>query len=173
MTVVPRDDGDVPETPRLILNRTSETPRVLHREDCPTIQHQARGDIREELPRAGYQVLESYEDGRSLVGPVEGVDRSYYEALYVTVDELQAAGRYRRCKVCAPDAPDGPPPESVTRKKAETLIASDIGRVTVDGVIERIEHSATGTVVTLVSGDALSMALGETIAFPRSIRPLQ
>ncbi|MFD8768645.1 hypothetical protein [Microbacterium oxydans] len=119
MTVLPRDDGDVPETPRLILNRTSETPRVLHREDCPTIQHQARGDIREELPRAGYQVLESYEDGRSLVGPVEGVDRNYYEALYVTVDELQAAGRYRRCKVCAPDAPDGPPPESVTRKKAE------------------------------------------------------
>lgn len=29
MTVSPRSDGDVPETPRLILNRTSETPRVL------------------------------------------------------------------------------------------------------------------------------------------------
>ncbi|WP_454173098.1 hypothetical protein [Microbacterium maritypicum] len=158
------------ETPRLILNRTSETPRVLHREDCPTIQHQVRGDIREELPRGGFQVLESYEDGLSLVGPNEGVDRNYYEASYVTVDELASVGRYRRCKVCAPDAPDGPPPESVTRKKAETLSASDLGRVTVDGAIERIEHSATGTVVTLVSGDALSLVPGETVSFPKVIR---
>jgi hypothetical protein len=98
MTVSPRDDGDVTETPRLILNRSSETPHVLHREDCPTIQHQVRGDIREELPRGGLQVLESYEDGVSLVGPVEGVDRNYYEASYVTADELASVGRYRRCK---------------------------------------------------------------------------
>jgi hypothetical protein len=74
--------------------------------------------------------------------------------------------------VCAPDAPDGPPPESVTRKKAETLSASDIGRLTVDGAIERIEHSATGTVVTLVSGDTLRLAPGETVSFPKVIRAL-
>lgn len=63
------------ETPRLILNRTSEPPRALHREGCPTIQHQVRGDIREELPRGGFEILESYEDGLSLIGPVEGVVR--------------------------------------------------------------------------------------------------
>lgn len=68
---------------------------------------------------------------------------------------------------------DGPPPESATCKKAETLSASDIGRVTVDGAIERIEHSATGTVVTLVSGNTLSLTSGETVAFPKTIRSLQ
>lgn len=113
-----RDDGPVPETARLILNYTSEPPRVLHREDCPTIQHQVRGDVREELPSRGLEVLESYEDGLSLVGPVEDVYRSFYEARYVTLDELPTLGRYRRCRVCAPDAPDGPDPVPVYRKKA-------------------------------------------------------
>lgn len=155
------------ETVRLILNYTSEPPRVLHREDCPTIQHQVRGDVREELPSRGLKILESYEDGRSLVGPVEDVHRSFYEAQYVTLDELLSLGRYRRCRVCAPDAPEGPDPVPVYRKKAETLGGTDIGRLTVDGVIERIVHSRSGTVVALDTGEVLSLAAGETVAFPK------
>lgn len=159
------------ETARLILNFTSEPPRVLHREDCPTIQHQVRGDVREELPSAGFEVLESYEDGLSLVGRVEDVYRSFYEARYVTLDELPSLGRYRRCRVCAPDAPDGPDLVPVYRKKAETLGGTDIGRLTVDGVIERIVHSESGTVVTLELGEVLSLVAGETVAFPKKPQP--
>jgi hypothetical protein len=162
-----REDGVVPDDVRLILNRTSEPPRVLHREDCPTIQHQVRGDVREELPRGGFEILESYEDGLSLIGPVEGVDRSYYTASFVTVEELAGVGRYRRCKTCAPDAPEGPPPMPVNQKKAATLGASDVGRVTVDGPIERIEHTSAGTIVTLSDGVTLSLGAGETVSFPK------
>lgn len=161
------DDVLVSETARLILNYTSEPPRVLHREDCPTIQHQVRGDVREELPSRGLEVLESYEDGLSLVRPVEDVYRSFYEARYVPLDELPSLGRYRRCRVCAPNAPDGPDPVPVYRKKAETLGGTDIGRLTVDGVIEQVEHSRSGTAVTLQSGELLSLAAGETVAFPK------
>ncbi|WP_259614164.1 hypothetical protein [Microbacterium paraoxydans] len=160
-------DGFMSDDVRLILNRTSEPPRVLHREDCPTIQHQVRGDVREELPRGGFEVLESYEDGLSLIGPVEGVDRSYYAASYVTVEQLAGVGRYRRCKTCAPDAPEGPGPMQVHRKKAESLGASDIGRVTVDGAIERVEHSSEGTTVTLSGGVVLTLGAGETVSFPK------
>ncbi|MCM3780654.1 hypothetical protein [Microbacterium hydrocarbonoxydans] len=157
----------MPDDVRLILNRTSEPPRVLHREDCPTIQHQVRGDVREERPRGGFAILESYEDGLSLIGPVEGVDRSYYTASYVTIEQLASVGRYRRCKTCAPDAPDGPPPLQVHRKKAENLEASDIGRVSVDGAIERIEHSSEGTTVTLNGGVVLTLGAGDTVSFPK------
>ena len=160
----------MPDDVRLILNHTSEPPRVLHREDCPTIQHQVRGDIREELPRGGFEILESYEDGLSLIGPVEGVDRSYYKASYVTVEQLAGVGRYRRCRTCSPDAPEGPPPMQVNRKKAATLGASDVGRVTVDGAIERIEHTSTGTIVTLSDGVTLSLGAGETVSFPKIAR---
>ncbi|WP_394194124.1 hypothetical protein [Microbacterium foliorum] len=159
------------ETPRLILNYTSEPPRVLHREDCQTIQHQVRGDVREELPSRGFEILESYDDGLSLIGPAEGMYRSFYEARYVTLDELPFLGRYRRCRVCAPDAPEGPDPVPVYRKKAESLGATDIGRLTVDGVIERVVHSRSGTVVTLESGEVLSLAAGETVAFPKKPLP--
>ncbi|MDP3952983.1 hypothetical protein [Microbacterium sp.] len=155
------------ETVRLVLNRTSESPHVLHREDCSTIQHQVRGDIRQELPSGGFQVLESYEDGLALVGPNEGTERFYYDAYYVTIEDLPRIGRYRRCKICVPDAPDGPPAAQVTRKKGATLAATDIGRVTVDGVIERVEHTASGTVVTLESGNVITLRDGETVAFPK------
>lgn len=159
------------ETPRLILNYTSEPPRVLHREDCQTIQHQVRGDVREELPSRGFEILESYDDGLSLIGPAEGMYRRFYEARYVTLDELPFLGRYRRCRVCAPDAPEGPDPVPVYRKKAESLGATDIGRLTVDGVIERVVHSRSGTVMTLESGEVLSLAAGETVAFPKKPLP--
>jgi len=85
----------------------------------------------------------------------------------VTVEELAGVGRYRRCKTCSPDAPEGPPPMPVNRKKAATLGASDVGRVTVDGAIERIEHLRSGTVVTLESGEAVTFGPGETVAFPK------
>lgn len=161
------------ETVRLFLNYTSEPPRVLHREDCPTIQHQVRGDVREELPSRGLEILESYEDCLSLVGPVEDVYRSFYEAQYVRLDELPSLGRYRRCRVCAPEAPEGPDPVPVYRKKAETLGGTDIGRLTVDGVIERIVHSRSGTVVALDTGEVLSLAAGETVAFPKKSQSAQ
>ncbi|QEA29890.1 hypothetical protein FGL91_15850 [Microbacterium sp. CBA3102] len=157
------------ESPRLVLNRTSESRHVLHREDCPSIQHQVRGDVREEHA-GGYEIFETYEDGLSLIGPARDVVQSHYEAVYVTVDELASVGRYRRCRMCSPDAPDGPPRELVYRKKAESLGAADIGRVTVDGAIERIEHSASGTVVTLSTGDARRLAAGETVSFPKKSR---
>ena len=140
---------------------------MLHREDCPTIQHQVRGDVREELPRRGFAVLESYEDGLALVGPQDGMHRSFYEARYMTLDELPTLGRYRRCRVCAPDAPEGPDPVPVYRKKAESLGAADIGRASVDGVLERVEHSRSGTVVTLESGEVMTLGPGETVAFPK------
>lgn len=159
----------MPETVRLILNHTSEPPRVLHREDCPTIQHQVRGDVRIEQA-GGVEILETYEDGLALVGPGDETHRSYHRASYVSVDELATVGRYRRCKTCAPDAPEGPPPASVSLKKAETLSASDLGRVTVDGEIERIEHAKAGTVVALTTGKRLQLQEGETVAFPRKLR---
>jgi hypothetical protein len=152
---------------RLLLNHTDETPHVLHREDCSTIRHQVRGDLRIEQPRGGFRVLETRDDGTTLVGPVEGSDRFYFSAVYVTVDELPAVGRYRRCKICVPDAPPGAPPARVTRKQGSTLTATDLGRVTVDGSITRIEHTTTGTVVTLESGDTVTLGAGETLAFPK------
>ena len=79
----------VGESVRLVLNRTSERPRILHREGCPSIQHQARGDLREELPRGGFRVFESYEDGSELVRPIEGADQTYYAAVYVTLDDCR------------------------------------------------------------------------------------
>lgn len=158
------------DTVRLVLNRTSESPKVLHREDCPTIQHQVRGDLSQELPRGGFRILESRDDGTALVGPFEGTDKFYYEAVYVTVDDLPNVGRYRRCKVCAPDAPEGPPKSSVNRKKAETLTAAEIGRVTVDGAIVKIEHTGAGTTVTLEDGSVLRLGRGETVAFPKPPR---
>lgn len=161
------------ETVRLVLNRNSEQPYVLHREDCPTIQHQVRGDLREELPAGGFQVLESYEDGLALVGPNEGTERTYYDAVYVSLEELATVGRYRRCKICAPDAPEGPPKPQAYLKMASMLTASDLGRVTVDGTIVRVEHSAKGTVVTLDSGVVLSLGEGETVAFPKPTRASQ
>lgn len=99
--------------------------------------------------------------------------RTAYEATYVTVEDLGTVGRYRRCKTCAPDAPEGPPSAQATRKKAESLSATDLGRVTIDGAIERIEHSSSGTVVTLATGETLTLAPGETVSFPRKrISPL-
>lgn len=159
----------MPETVRFILNHTSEPPRVLHREDCPTIQHQVRGDARIEQS-GGVEILETYEDGLALVGPGGDAHRSYYQASYVSVDELATVGRCRRCKTCAPNAPEGPPPAQVSLKKAETLSASDLGRVTVDGAIERIEHTRAGTVVTLETGEVLNLPRGDTVAFPKLAR---
>ncbi len=156
----------MPETVRPILNHTSEPPRVLHREDCPTIQHQVRGDVRIEQA-GGVEILETYEDGLALVGPGDDTHRSYYRASYVNVEELATVGRYRRCKTCAPDVPEGPPPTQVGLKKAETLSASDLGRFTVDGEIERIEHAKASTVVTLTTGERLQLREGDTVAFPR------
>lgn len=158
------------ENVRLVLNRNSEPPHVLHREDCPTIQHQVRGDLREELPAGGSRILETYEDGLALIGPNEGTDRWYYDAVYVTIEELAALGRYRRCKTCAPDAPEGPPKAQAYLKKAASLTASDLGRVTAEGAIVRVEHSTDGTVVTLDSGAVLSLGEGETVAFPKPNR---
>lgn len=158
------------ETVRLVLNRNSDQPYVLHREDCPTIQHQVRGDLREELPAGGSRILETYEDGLALVGPNEGTERTYYDAVYVTLEELATVGRYRRCKTCSPDAPEGPPKSQAYLKKAATLAAPDLGRVTADGAIVRVEHSAEGTVVTLDSGVVLSLGEGETVAFPKPAR---
>lgn len=156
----------MPETVRFILNRTSEPPRVVHREDCPTIHHQVRGDARiEQL--GGVEILETYEDGLALVGPGDDAHRSYYRASYVSVDELATIGRYLRCKTCAPDVPEGQPAAQVTLKRAEALSASDLGRVTVDGAIERIEHTRAGTVVTLMTGERLQLREGDTVAFPR------
>lgn len=159
----------MPETVRFVLNHTSEPPRVLHREDCPTIQHQVRGDARIEQS-GGVEILETYEAGLALVGPGDDAHRSYYRASYVSVDELATVGRYRRCKTCAPDVPEGPPPAQVSLKRAETLSASDLGRVTVDGAIERIEHTRAGTLVTLTRGERLQLREGDTIAFPRKLR---
>ena len=164
-----REDGVVPDRVRLVLNRSSEPPRVLHTEDCPTIQHQVRGDARIEQS-GGVEVLEIYEDGLALVGPGDDTHLGYFQASYVSVDELAAIGRYRRCKTCAPDVPEGPPPAKVNRKRAETLSASDLGRVTVDGEIERIEHTRTRTVVTLTNGERLQLLEGDTVAFPRRQR---
>lgn len=143
---------------RLLLNRNSESPRVVHREDCPTIQHQVRGDLREELPGGGFRILESHEvnlpEGTTLVGPNEETYRSFFEAVYVTVEELLASGRrYRRRRVCAPDVPDGSLPTQVTRKRALNLSGSDLGRMTVDGTITKIEHALAGTTLTLEGQD--------------------
>lgn len=159
----------MPENVRLILNRTSDPPRVLHREDCPTIQHQVRGDVRIEQAGGG-EVPETYEDGLELVGPGGDAHRSYYRASYVSIEELATVGRYRRCKTCSPDAPEGPAPAQVNLKKAGTLSASDLGRITVDGVIDRIEHAKAGTVVTLTTGERLQLQEGDTVAFPRKLR---
>lgn len=159
----------MPETVRFILNHTSEPPRVLHREDCPTIQYHVRGDARIEQS-GGVEILETYEDGLALVGPGDDAHRSYYHASYVSVDELATVGRYRRCKTCAPDVPEGQPPAQVSLKRVETLSASDLGRVTVDGAIERIEHTRSGTMVTLTTGERLQLQEGDTVAFPRKLR---
>lgn len=53
------------------------------------------------------------------------------------------------------------------RKKAESLGAADIGRASVDGVVERVEHSRAGTEVTLESGEVMTLEPGETVAFPK------
>lgn len=154
---------DTPE--RLVLNRTVKHPHLLHRETCASIQHQVRGDLRWEAPVGGYEVLETYEDGRALVGPNEGAEQTHYAAFYVTLEDLPHVGRYRRCRVCSPDAPDGAGPIRVTHRRAETLAGSDVGRITVDGPIERIEHSRAGTTVTLENGDQLKLSPGETVSF--------
>ena len=161
--------GSPTETVRLVLNRNSEPPHVLHREDCATIQHQVDGHLREELNGSGYSVLASYDDGTALVRTDE-VERTYFSAMYVTLEDLPRLGRYRRCRTCVPDAPECPPPAEVTHKRAATLAASDVGRVTVDGVIARIEHTSTGTTVTLESGQLIALGEGETISFPKSRR---
>lgn len=133
-----------------------------------------RGDLREELPAEGFHVLESYEDGLALAGPNEGADRTNYRAFYVTLEGLPHIGRYRRCMVCSPDAPERAPPARVTSKRGATLGTSDVGRVTVDGPIERAEHTRAGTTVTLESGEELALAPGETVCFVKqqpAVRP--
>lgn len=158
-----------PVSIRLILNSNADGVAVLHREDCQTIQHQVRGDLREELPGGGYLVLESYDDGTALVGPNDETYRSYYEAQYVTVADLSRGRHYRRCKVCAPDAPEPEPDHlHMTRKRASSLNAADLDRRCVDGIIKRIEHTAAGTSVTLEGGRTISFGPEESIAFPRT-----
>ncbi|MBN8423111.1 hypothetical protein JF531_01075 [Microbacterium esteraromaticum] len=161
------------ESVRLVLNRTAEHPHVLHREDCPSIQHQVRGDLRWEAPVGGFEILETYEDGLALVGPHEGAEQTRNTALYVTLEDLPRLGRYRRCRSCSPDAPDGAPPARVTHRRVETLAASDVGRATVDGRIVRIEHTRESTTVTLENGDALTLAHGETVSFLKQQPTLQ
>ncbi len=60
-----------------------------------------RGDLREELP-GGSQILETYEDGLALIGSTEGTDRWYYDAVYVTLEELSEDGiedeRLEKCR---------------------------------------------------------------------------
>jgi hypothetical protein len=109
-------------------------------------------------------------DGLSLVGPALDADLNNYQASYVTTEEMATTGRYRRCKTCSPDAPEGPPPAQAHLKRAETLTAADLGRVTVDGAIERIEHTLDGTVVTLETGEVLNLPSGNAVAFPKPAR---
>lgn len=101
---------------------------------------------------------------------IDEVERTYFSAMCVTLKNLPRLGRYRRCRTCAPDAPEGPPSAEVTHKRAATLAASDVGRVTVAGVIARIEHTSAGTTVTLESGQLIALGEGETNAFPKSRR---
>lgn len=154
----------------LILNRNADGAAVLHREDCPTIQHQVRGDLREELPGGGFRILESHDDGTALVGPNEDTYRSYFEAHYVSAEELTGASRYRRCKTRAPEAPDGPPPAQLSHKRASSLSAADLGRLSVDGVIERIEHAPFGASVSFVGGTRKTFGSGESVSFPKGRR---
>lgn len=80
------------------------------------------------MPRT-VRLLESYEDGLALIRPNEGTERWYCDAS-ITLEELAAVGRYRRCKTCAPDTPDSPPKAQACLKKAATLTPSGLGRVT-------------------------------------------
>lgn len=115
-------------TVALVLNRNA-SPSVVHRPSCPTIQHQVNGDVRQELPAGGFQVIESYPDGTALVGANEGVDTWLYEAVYVTPEELLTSRRrYRRCGVCAPDVPDAPGPSLERAIRGESLRRHHLGR---------------------------------------------
>ena len=53
----------------------------------------------------------------------------------------------------------------MTRKKASTLTASDTGRATVDGLIERVDHSSDGTRIIFTSGDVLALSEGDAVEF--------
>lgn len=155
---------------RLVLNR-GDGIAVLHTEDCPSIAHQVRQDERP-AAQAGFTYVD--------LGPADGGGRLLHErraespsetyvAQFVDLEDLTGAGRYRRCRICAPDAPDGPPPAATTTKQARSLGASDIGRVSVLGRISAVLHEIDTTTVHFDGEPSAIFAADEALQFPKRV----
>lgn len=155
----------------LILNRKHDSPHMVHRADCASIQHQVRGDVSWEGPLRGFRVIEKYPDGTTLIDENGEWETQHYEAVYITADDLKNVGRYRRCRICLPDVPEGPAPAVPTvSKSVATLTLRDLGRVSEHGTIRAVSHSDTGVSVRF-DHDEILFSADERIGFPRRQSP--
>lgn len=95
-------------SPLFILNEGGSV-GVVHTVGCPTVQHQVRQDFKEEQAGFEYEYIGKTPDGGNLIAERRGEANGHYSAMYITVEDLLTHPRkYRRCRTCAPDAPESP-----------------------------------------------------------------
>lgn len=138
------------------------TARIVHRESCPSM-----GGYRDGFRVSEEQsyTLEDHPQDPDYVRQVFEVGERATFAVVTLADLSTATSMYRRCKVCSPDAPEGPSPRRATTKAAGTLAMSDIGRASSDGVIVAIRHESGQTIVQF-EGGSVSFDPADRVEFP-------
>lgn len=131
---------------RFILNETGGKLAVAHTFDCPSIQHQVRGDEYEEQQGFSYDYIGKSDEGYSLVLEKREEGVGHYSARYMTVEDLLAYPRkYRRCRTCAPPVPESPRngPRDTRSIRVRSLNETHIGRRIVGlGILAEIRITA-------------------------------
>lgn len=96
-------------TPPLFILNEGGSIGVAHTVECPTVQHQVRQDFKEEQAGFEYEYIGKAPGGGSLIVERRGEANGHYSARHVTAKDLLVHSRkYRRCRTCAPDAPESP-----------------------------------------------------------------
>lgn len=88
---------------RYVFNKSKNGIYVVHEPNCPSIRHQVDGDLREILPKYRYEIVDSTDDGTTLYSETREWERSYYDANYLTEEDiLESKARFRPCLICQP-----------------------------------------------------------------------
>lgn len=160
------------ETVRFVLNEKGNDVAVVHTEDCGTIQHQVRHDVREHEGGYVYEHLGKDADGNSILRETPRTGAIHYWARFVTVDELsKLSRRYRRCQHCAPDVPESrraANPE-LARMLARSITAKHLGRQFAEiGPLVEVRLSRSG--YELIGEDgALAVPLDGSVEYTKPV----
>lgn len=115
-------------TRRFIFNAHGDNTAVVHHVECPTVQHQVRGDILGTQGRNRNEALGVDAEGNRVYAEKFEQSPVYSHARYVTDEWLQQyPHRFRPCRVCAPDVTERPPADR-RAIKVESLRANHIGK---------------------------------------------